>query len=81
MASKYRTSRPKCGHNRNNSRREIRVFWLHFQLHKQLAENADENSNFIPPALDSEAMTDTMKFLFPITSATSSSISRATHLI
>jgi hypothetical protein len=52
-----------------------------FQLHKQLAENPNENSNFIPPALDSEAMTDNMKFLFPTTSATSSSISRATHLI
>ncbi|XP_062152844.1 transcription factor TCP4-like [Alnus glutinosa] len=43
-----------------------------FQLHRQLAENPDENSNFIPPALDSESMTDTMKCLFPTTSANSS---------
>lgn len=43
-----------------------------FQLHRQLGENPDENSNFIPPNLDSEAMTDTMKCLFPTTSATSS---------
>nr|UPO78985.1 TCP transcription factor 6 [Betula platyphylla] len=43
-----------------------------FQLHRQLGENPYENSNFIPPNLDSEAMTNTMKCLFPPISATSS---------
>ncbi|KAF5481390.1 hypothetical protein F2P56_002045 [Juglans regia] len=43
-----------------------------FQLHRQLAENPDDNSTFIPPSLDSEAITDTLKSLFPTSSATSS---------
>lgn len=43
-----------------------------FQLQRQLAENPDDNSTFIPPALDSEAITDTLKSLFPTSSATSS---------
>lgn len=43
-----------------------------FQLHRQLTENPDENSNFIPSSLDSEPIPDNMKCLFPTTSATSS---------
>lgn len=43
-----------------------------FQLHRQLTENPDDNSTFISPALDSAAMTDTMKSLFPTSSGTSS---------
>lgn len=43
-----------------------------FQLHRQLGENPDDNSTFIPPSLDSETITDTMKSLFPTSSANSS---------
>ncbi|XP_041007099.1 transcription factor TCP4-like [Juglans microcarpa x Juglans regia] len=43
-----------------------------FLLHRQLAGNPDDNSAFIPPSLDSEAIKDTFKSLFPTSSATSS---------
>lgn len=44
-----------------------------FQLHRQLGENPDDNSTFnIPQSLDSETITDTMKSLFPTSSANSS---------
>ncbi|XP_041016219.1 transcription factor TCP4-like [Juglans microcarpa x Juglans regia] len=46
-------------------------FGYNFQLYRKLAENPYDNSTFIPPSLDSEAITDTLKSLFSTSSATS----------
>lgn len=43
-----------------------------FQVHRQLGDNPDNDSSFIAPPMDSNAIADTMKSFFPTNSASSS---------
>lgn len=43
-----------------------------FQVHRQMGENPDNDSSFIAPPMDSDAIADTMKSFFPTSSASSS---------
>ncbi|KAJ4729693.1 transcription factor TCP4-like [Melia azedarach] len=43
-----------------------------FQIHRQLGDNTNNDSSFISPPLDSDAIADTIKSLFPTSTTTSS---------